>query len=70
MESQTKQLKEIFNRGSHISQLDALRWVKSMRLAARVYDLKQEGFPIDTYRRKENDKYITYYYKSGELNDN
>ena len=69
MESQTKQLKEILNRGSHISALDALRWMKSMRLAARIYDLKQEGFPIESYRRMENDKYITYYYKSGELDD-
>ena len=69
MESQTKQLKEILNRGSHISALDALRWIKSMRLAARIYDLKQEGFPIKSYRRMENDKYITYYYKSGKLDD-
>ena len=69
MESQTKQLKEILNRGSHISALDALRWVKSMRLAARIYELKQEGFPIESYKRKENDKYITYYYKSGNLDD-
>ena len=69
MESQLKQLKEILNRGSHISALDALRWIKSMRLAARIYDLKQEGFPIDSYKRKENDKYITYYFKSGDLDD-
>ena len=59
MESQNNQLKEILNRRSHISAFDALRWIKSMRLAARVYDLKQEGFPIESYRRKENDKYIT-----------
>jgi|TARA_Y100000004_G_C8669869_1_gene308807 hypothetical protein len=66
MESQNKQLKEILNRGSHISQLDALRWINSMRLAARIYDIKQEGFPVDSYKRKENDKYITYYYKVTE----
>ena len=69
MESQTKQLKEILNTGLHISALDALRWVKSMRLAARIYDLKQEGFPIGSYKRYENGKYITYYYKSGNLDD-
>ena len=69
MESQNNQLKEILNRRSHISAFDALRWIKSMRLAARIYDLKQEGFPIGSYKRYENGKYITYYYKSGNLDD-
>jgi hypothetical protein len=37
MESQLKQLKEILNRGSHISALDALRWIKSMRLNKKAF---------------------------------
>jgi len=64
MESQNKMLKTILDQGTHITALDALKWIGSMRLAARVYDLKQSGYPIDKYVREEDGKRITYYYKN------
>jgi len=64
MESQNKMLKTILDQGTHITALDALKWIGSMRLAARVFDLKQSGYPIDKYICEKDGKRITYYYKS------
>jgi len=64
MESQNKMLKTILEQGTHLTALDALNMIGSMRLAARVYDLKQSGYPIDKYVREENGKRITYYHKA------
>ena len=64
MESQNKMLKTILDQGNQISALDALHMIGTMRLAARVYDIKQEGYPVDKYIREENGKRITYYFKS------
>ena len=64
MESQNKMLKTILDQGTHITALDALKWLGSMRLAARVYDIKQEGYPVDKYVREVDGKRVTYYYRS------
>ena len=64
MESQNKMLKTILDQGTHITALDALNMIGSMRLAARVFDLKQAGYAIDKYVREENGKRITYYHKA------
>lgn len=66
METQNKMLKTILDQGTHITALDALKWIGSMRLAARVYDLKQSGYPIDKYVREEDGKRITYYHKAAQ----
>jgi hypothetical protein len=64
MKSQNELLKAVLNQGTHITALDALNWIGSMRLAARVYDLKQEGYEISKYVVTQPDgKRITYYYK-------
>lgn len=64
METQNQMLKTVLDQGTHITALDALKWIGTMRLAARVYDLKQSGYPIDKYTREENGKRITYYHKA------
>lgn len=69
MESQNKMLKTILDQGTQISALDALNMIGTMRLAARVYDIKQEGYPVDKYVREENGKRITYYFKSHKPSD-
>ena len=66
-ESQNKMLKTILDQGTHISPLDALNMIGSMRLAARVFDLKQSGYPVDKYVREVNGKRVTYYYRSSSL---
>jgi len=63
MESQNKMLKTILDQGTHLSAIDALNMIGTMRLAARVYDIKQEGYPVDKYVSEQNGKRITYYHK-------
>jgi hypothetical protein len=62
--SQNQKLKTILDQGTRISALDALNMIGTMRLAARVYDLKQEGYHIDKYVDDVNSKRVTYYYKA------
>ena len=64
METQNKMLKTILDQGTHITSIDALNWIGTMRLAARIYDIKQEGYPVDKYVREKNGKRITYYHKA------
>jgi len=64
MESQNKMLKTILDQGTQLSALDALNMIGTMRLAARVYDIKQEGYPVDKYVREVVGKRVTYYFKS------
>lgn len=64
MESQNKMLKTILDQGTRISAIDALNMIGTMRLAARVYDIKQEGYPVDKFVSEENGKRVTYYYKA------
>lgn len=66
-ETQNKMLKNILDQGTHITPIDALNMIGSMRLAARVYDLKQSGYPVDKYVREVNGKRVTYYYKSNTV---
>lgn len=64
MESQNKMLKNLLDKNHHISALYALKKIGTMRLAARIYDIKQEGYPVDKYVREVDGKRVTYYYRS------
>ena len=64
MESQNKMLKNLLDKNHHVSALYALKKIGTMRLAARIYDIKQEGYPVDKYVREVNGKRVTYYYRS------
>ncbi len=64
-DKQTEILRNILDQGRHITALDALNWFGCFRLAARVYDLKQEGYKIEKYTYvNEIGKRITYYHKA------
>lgn len=64
-DKQTESLRNILDQGTHITALDALNWFGCFRLAARVYDLKQEGYNIEKYTQvNESGKRITYYHKA------
>lgn len=47
MITQTKQIKEHLNKGYRITAIDALKNFSCFRLAARINDLKQEGYNVD-----------------------
>ena len=64
MESQNKMLKNLLDKNHHISALYALNKIGTMRLAARIYDIKQEGYPVEKYVREVDGKRVTYYYRS------
>jgi len=66
-ETQNKMLKNILDQGTHITPIDALNMIGTMRLAARVYELKLTGYPIDKYVRTINGKRVTYYFKSSTV---
>ena len=66
-ETQNQMLKSILDQGTHITPIDALNMIGTMRLAARVFDLKQSGYPIDKYVREVNGKRVTYYCKSNTV---
>jgi len=48
-DSQTKKIKKHLESGEPISALDALNKYGCFRLAARIYDLKEEGMNIEKY---------------------
>lgn len=48
LESQTKSILEHLNSGLSITQLDALNMFGCFRLSARIYDIKQMGYAIDS----------------------
>jgi len=57
MESQCKEILKDLKKGKHITALTALVDYGCMRLAARIYDLRQEGnnikdYPVETHSGK------------------
>jgi hypothetical protein len=48
--------------GDELTPLDALNRFKCFRLAARVSDLRREGWPIETRTGTENGKRFAVYY--------
>lgn len=62
--SQIKKIRHHLESGRSISALDALIDYGCLRLAARIYDLKQVGLNIETYTdyvSPDNSKLITFY---------
>ncbi|PIT18271.1 helix-turn-helix domain-containing protein [Snodgrassella alvi] len=51
--TQTSQILEYMRAGNSITPLDALRKFGCMRLGARIYDLKQDGYVINTLMVKD-----------------
>jgi hypothetical protein len=47
-ETQTLNIQRHLAKGHALTPLDALKRFGTMRLGARIYDLKQQGWPITT----------------------
>ena len=63
-QSQIKKIRHHLESGRSISALDALIDYGCLRLAARIFDLKQVGLNIETYSdyvSPDNNKLITFY---------
>jgi hypothetical protein len=63
-QSQTKKIRKHLENGESISPLDALYNYGCFRLAARIYDLKEEGMNIEKYTdylSPDKNKLITFY---------
>jgi len=61
--SQNQQILRALQRGECISPLDALDRFHCLRLGARIYDLRQQGYNIQ--RTLEN-RYAVYYLRKCE----
>ena len=48
MDSQVRQIKAHLNRGLTITPMEALQSYGCFRLAARIKDLRDDGFPVKT----------------------
>jgi hypothetical protein len=63
-DSQTALIKGWLLNGRSITQLDALNMFGCFRLAARIANIREEGFDIVTDMVTVNDKRIAQYYLS------
>ena len=63
-DSQTALIKGWLLNGRSITQLDALNMFGCFRLAARIANIREEGFDIVTDMVTVNDKRIAKYYLS------
>ena len=60
--SQNKMILEHLNNGNTITALEALRMFGCMRLASRIFDLRERGISINKKRVcLSNGKYVTQY---------
>lgn len=56
MTDQNTLILRALKKGKTITPLDALVWWNCFRLAARIRDLRQEGYPIQTVTEERNGK--------------
>ncbi len=64
MESQTKMIKAHLDQGKTITAFEALSDYHCFRLASRISDLKQAGYPVDkTMIELPNGKRVAQYFK-------
>lgn len=60
--TQCAQIKKWLEEGKSITSLEALKMFGCMRLASRVFDLRERGLDITTTKIKtESGKYVTEY---------
>lgn len=52
-ETQEKRIRKALEAGDAITPMDALNRFGCFRLGARIYDLRQQGLPIETTRHKD-----------------
>ena len=64
--NQEKQILDYLRQGNAVTPLLALEKFGCMRLAARVYRLREQGYEIQTRHRRFHDKVYAEYYLGGE----
>jgi hypothetical protein len=64
--NQEKQILDYLRQGNAVTPLLALEKFGCMRLAARVYRLREQGYDIETRHRRSNNKVYAEYYLGGE----
>ena len=61
-EGQKVKILRFLKSGGHLTPMDALRMFKCFRLAARIKDLRNEGYPVVTTMIKEGEtEYASYH---------
>ena len=64
MESQNKMIKTHLESGKTITAVEALEKFQCFRLASRINDLKQSGYPVDKVMVKvPSGKHVALYFK-------
>jgi len=64
--SQNKQILKALQQGRRLTPLAALQEFGCFRLGARIYDLRKEGYEIESELKSENGKQYSEYYLRGE----
>jgi len=59
--SQKQEILKYLKEGNELTPMEALRKFGCFRLGARIWDLKAEGWEIDTETIKENGKHFSRY---------
>ena len=60
--TQTQRILEHLQKGRSITPIQALRWFGCLRLAARISDLRREGFEVQTHLVKGKENRFAKYY--------
>lgn len=69
MENQNKQLLKALKSGRILTPFDALNEFNCFRLSARIYDLKNKGWPIQCERRVvDGGKVVGHYWMHSDRN--
>lgn len=64
--SQLTQIRARLDKGHSVTPMDALAMFGCFRLAARIRDLRDQGYPVETQIIERNGKKVAKYYKSGK----
>jgi len=59
--SQEQDILNYLKCGNKLTPLEAVQLFGCMRLGARIYDLKEKGYPIDSRTVKKGKKYVAEY---------
>jgi len=66
MKTQKEQILNLLKRGRKITPLDALKKFGCFRLGARIWELKKEGYEIESQFVYKNDKRFSQYFMRTE----
>ena len=67
---QTERLLNYLKENNSIDDFEALRKLSIKRLSARIHDLREEGYQIETVLKKGKNEYGTYKYARYTLHQN